>query len=154
MTTVFPAAQAVRLRRDYAETLVTNAWRGGGKRICVLACGHFREGNRLIGHDLSNIVAVDQEAFHSTLFAATTAKRSPRSMPMSLAIYAARHRVQKKKFDLVYTLGLTDFLDERAMRFLHKLMTACLAPGGMILLANSYLITSEQDGWTRSWTGS
>jgi hypothetical protein len=41
-----------------------------------------------------------------------------------------------EKFDLIYTLGLTDYLDDRAMRLLHKLMKACLAPGGQIFLAN------------------
>lgn len=153
MTTVFPAAQAVRLRRDYAETLVTNAWRGGGKRICVLACGHFREGNRLIGHDLSNIAAVDQDGLSLDIVRRNHGETTT-TVDANVSSYLRRSASRGEKFDLVYTLGLTDFLDERAMRFLHKLMTACLAPGGTILLANSYLITSEQDGWTRSWTGS
>jgi extracellular factor (EF) 3-hydroxypalmitic acid methyl ester biosynthesis protein len=39
-------------------------------------------------------------------------------------------------FDLIYTLGLTDYFDDRAMSLLHRLMKACLAPGGEIMVAN------------------
>jgi SAM-dependent methyltransferase len=49
-------------------------------------------------------------------------------------------------FDLIYTLGLTDYLDTRAMQLLHRLMLACLAPGGRILLAN-FLPSHLAVGW-------
>ena len=39
-------------------------------------------------------------------------------------------------FDLIYTLGLTDYLDDRAMRLLHQLMKGCLNRGGTMVVAN------------------
>ena len=101
MTTVFPAAQAVRLRRDYAETLVTNAWRGGGgKRICVLACGHFREGNRLIGHDLSNIAAVDQDGLSLDIVRRNHGETTT-TVDANVSSYLRRSASRGEKFDLV-----------------------------------------------------
>jgi extracellular factor (EF) 3-hydroxypalmitic acid methyl ester biosynthesis protein len=41
-----------------------------------------------------------------------------------------------EKFDLVYTLGLTDYLDDRAMILLHRMVKALLRPAGRFLLAN------------------
>lgn len=130
----FPVSVSVRLRRTYMEARLIDAMKAG-KRICSLACGHFREGDVLSGQDLSNIVLVDQD-------------------PLSLAEVAGKHgdavtlieanvlhylraaASRGERFDLIYTLGLTDYLDDRAMRLLHKLMKACLAPGGQIFLAN------------------
>ena len=144
VTTAFPAAQAVRLRREYAETLVTNAWQAG-KRICVLACGHFREGDSLIGNDLSNIVAVDQDGLSLDIVRRNHGD-SITAIEANVFSYLRSAASRGERFELIYTLGLTDYLDERAMRFLHKLMKACLAPGGTILVAN-FLPYHIGTGW-------
>ena len=49
-------------------------------------------------------------------------------------------------FDLIYTLGLTDYLDTRSMQLLHKFMKACLAPNGRLLLAN-FVPDHLSTGW-------
>jgi extracellular factor (EF) 3-hydroxypalmitic acid methyl ester biosynthesis protein len=144
VTTAFPAAQAVRLRREYAQTLVTNAWQAG-KRICVLACGHFREGDSLIGHDLSNIVAIDQDGLSLDIVRQNHGDTIT-AIEANVFSYLRSAASRGEKFELIYTLGLTDYLDERAMRFLHKLMKACLAPSGTILLAN-FLPYHIGTGW-------
>ena len=41
-----------------------------------------------------------------------------------------------ERFDLIYTLGFTDYFDACAMSLFHRLMKSCLAPGGGIMLAN------------------
>ena len=134
ITTSFQAAQGVRLRRAYAEEFVHNAHKDG-KRICALACGHLREADHLIGQDVSSITAVDQDG----LSLAEVRRNHGETINMAEANVisflrdAAAHGVQ---FDLIYTLGLTDYLDDRAMRLLHKLMKACLTPSGTITLAN------------------
>ena len=51
-----------------------------------------------------------------------------------------------ERFDLIYTLGLTDSLDARAMRLLHRMCKACLAPQGRMLLAN-FLPGHLATGW-------
>jgi extracellular factor (EF) 3-hydroxypalmitic acid methyl ester biosynthesis protein len=134
ITTAFPTCEAVRLRREYAETVVSTAWQKG-KRICVLACGHFREGDALIGEDMSNIVAVDQDPLSLDVVRAHHGE-TMRCVEANVFNYLRGAVSQGEKFDLIYTLGLTDYLDDRAMRLLHKMMRACLAPGGTMLLAN------------------
>lgn len=134
MTTAFPVCEAVRLRRAYAEQVVTSAWREG-KRILSLACGHFREGDTLIGQDLGNIVVVDQDPL--SLDVVTHNHGSSIHRVEANAFNYLRNAVTcGERFDLIYTLGLTDYLDDRAMRLLHRMMKACLAPGGTILIAN------------------
>ena len=140
----FPASEAVRLRRDYAETLVSAAWQGG-KQICVLACGHFREADTLIGNDMSNVVAVDQDGLSLDVVRRNHGP-SINCHEANVFNYLRGAASRGETFDLIYTLGLTDYLDDRAMRLLHKLMNACLAPGGTILLAN-FLPFHIGTGW-------
>jgi extracellular factor (EF) 3-hydroxypalmitic acid methyl ester biosynthesis protein len=144
ITTAFPVSVAVRLRREYAETLVTTAWQAG-KRICVLACGHFREGDGLIGNDLGNIVVVDQDGLSLDVVRRNHGD-AINTVEANVFSYLRSAASRGDRFDLIYTLGLTDYLDERAMRFLHKLMKACLAPGGTVLLAN-FLPYHIGTGW-------
>lgn len=134
VTTAFPVSDAVRYRRSIMEDKLANAFLKGS-RICSLACGHFREGDQLIGEDLRAMTLVDQDAqslAHIEGKHGANVNLVEANVLHFLRSAAARH----EKFDLIYTLGLTDYLDDRAMRLLHKLMKACLAPGGQIFLAN------------------
>ncbi|MFM5954474.1 MAG: hypothetical protein ACKOPE_09255 [Novosphingobium sp.] len=140
----FQASEGVRQRRSYAESLVADAWQAG-KSICSLACGHFREGDQLIGNDLSNVTAVDQDLLSLEAVRASHGE--------SIGLHHANvfrflrlAAATDQKFDLIYTLGLTDYLDARSMQLLHRLMKACLAPGGTILLAN-FLPDHLATGW-------
>ncbi len=130
----FPVSEAVRQRRHYAEGRLSTAWREG-KRICALACGHLREADSLIGHDVSNIIAVDQDPLSLDVVRANHGQtiRTEQANVMHFLRNAAKRGI---KFDLIYTLGLTDYFDARAMSLLHRLMKACLAPDGEIMLAN------------------
>jgi extracellular factor (EF) 3-hydroxypalmitic acid methyl ester biosynthesis protein len=134
ITTAFPPAEAVRYRRSIMEEKLAKAFLQG-KRICSLACGHFREGDQLIGEDLRTITLVDQDA-HSLAYIEGNHGGNVHVVEANVLRYLRSAASQGIKFDLIYTLGLTDYLDDRAMRLLHKLMRACLAPGGQIFLAN------------------
>lgn len=134
VTNEFQSAQGVRMRRDHAQGVIERAW-SEGKRICSLACGHLREADDLVGNDLSNVVAVDQDRL--------SLEEVRRKHGASLTIvqanvfsYLQRAARSGTQFDLIYTLGLTDYLDERAMQLLHRLAHSCLAPGGRFMLAN------------------
>ena len=134
VTTAFPVSDAVRHRRSIMEEKLAKAFLQG-KRICSLACGHFREGDPLIGEDLRSITLVDQDTLslaHIEGNHGANITLVEANVLHFLRNAASRH----EKFDLIYTLGLTDYLDHRAMRLLHKLMKACLAPRGQIFLAN------------------
>ncbi len=143
-TIKFQASEGVRQRREYATQMVSSAWQSG-KEICVLACGHFREGDHLAGNDLSNVTAVDQDSLSLDVV------RSRHGDAINLVEANVFNFLRKAaasgtKFDLIYTLGLTDYLDARAMRLLHKLIKACLAPEGSFVLAN-FLPDHLATGW-------
>ena len=144
ITVQFQAPEGVRLRRAHAEPLVTSAWRQG-KRILVLACGHFREGALLIGQDISNITLVDQDPV-SLEVVRTNHGESANIAAANVFRYLRAAASRGDSFDLIYTLGLTDYLDDRAMRMLHRLAKTCLAPGGSFLLAN-FLPAHLGTGW-------
>jgi len=130
----FPVAEAVRQRRDYAEQRLSVAW-AAGKRICALACGHLREADPLTGRDVSNIVAVDQDALSLAVVRATHGE-TIRAEQANVIHFLRSAAKRGERFDLIYTLGLTDYFDTRAMSLLHRLMKDCLEPGGEIMLAN------------------
>lgn len=134
VTTNFPTAEAVRLRRAFAADLVTSAHEKQ-KRILSLACGHFREGEVLIGKPIQNVVLVDQDSLALEVvrqrFGATIRCRHANVFNYLRGAIAAC-----ENFDLIYTLGLTDYLDDRAMTLLHRMVRRILAPGGKFVLAN------------------
>lgn len=134
VTIGFPVAEAVRLRRDFAEDLIGRA-HAAGQRVLSLACGHFREGDGLVGKDLSGVVLVDQDPLS---LARVRDYHGGAVTSHEANVFAwLRGAVSRgEEFDLVYTLGLTDYLDDRAMTLLHRMVHAVLAPGGRFILAN------------------
>ena len=130
----FQASEGVRQRRDSAEQFVGEAFRQG-KRILCLACGHFREGDHLIGQDLSSIELVDQDPLSLDV---VKARFGPdvHCHEANVFNYLRSAVARHEKFDLVYTLGLTDYLDDRAMGLLHRMVKNVLAEDGEFILAN------------------
>ncbi len=140
----FVTPEAVRLRKVHAQKVVTDALQQG-KRVCVLASGHFREADGLIGQDLSRVTLVDQDPISlDKVRAAHGRTASICEENVFRFLRAAKERGDQ--FDLIYTLGLTDYLDARAMQLLHRLVKVCLAPGGTFLLAN-FLPAHVSTGW-------
>lgn len=128
------AAQGVRFRRAFAESKLKQAVESG-KSICVLACGHLREADALIGRDLRNVVAVDQDPA-----SIAGVKRLHGSnitlIEGNIFEYLGNAQAGGVRFDYIYTLGLTDYLDDRLFALLCKLMKGCLLPDGEIMAAN------------------
>lgn len=144
ITIQFPTSEAVRLRRRHAETVLASAWQSG-KRICVLACGHFREADTLVGMDMSNVTLVDQDPL-SLEVVRERHGASATIFEANVFRYLRSAAARGDRFDLIYTLGLTDYLDVRAMGILHRLVKACLEPDGTFLLAN-FLPDHLSVGW-------
>jgi extracellular factor (EF) 3-hydroxypalmitic acid methyl ester biosynthesis protein len=134
-TTASMPCEAVRLRREYARTLVGEAHRRG-QRVCVLACGHFREGDDLIGQDMSAITLVDQDPLSLEVVRRHHASQGARLEEANVFAFLRRAALAREQYDLVYTLGLTDYLDYRAMVLLHRLLHRVTAPGGRAVIAN------------------
>jgi hypothetical protein len=134
VTTNFPVAGAIRQRMEIARQMVAEA-APSGARICSLACGHFREGDELSGKELANITAVDQDALSLARIEhrhGSAVNLVERNVLGFLRDTASRGQT----FDLIYTLGLTDYLDDRSLALLLKLAQRCLAPGGRMFMAN------------------
>jgi extracellular factor (EF) 3-hydroxypalmitic acid methyl ester biosynthesis protein len=140
----FSASEAVRQRRAHAETVLAAALQQG-KRICVLACGHFREADAWRGHDVSRVTLVDQDPL-SLDVVRDAHGASPTIVEANVFRFLRRARSEGQHYDLIYTLGLTDYLDDRAMHLLHRLMKECVAPDGTILLAN-FLTSHVSAAW-------
>jgi len=144
VTTAFPVSRAVRERMSYASTTLEQKIRSG-QSVLALACGYLREADGLVGEDLSRLVAVDQDPLSIERIrrlhgdAVTTREANV----LSYLRAAAR---DGERFDFIYTLGLTDYFDDRAMSLLHHLMHRCLNPGGSILIAN-FLPDHIAAGW-------
>lgn len=133
VATSFQAPEAVRQRLSHARHVLTAAWQAG-KRVCVLACGHLREADLLVGNDMSTVVAVDQDKL--SLDVVRRNHPSIEAIETNAFRYLRTAVTRGAQFDLIYSLGLTDYLDDRAMDLLHRLGRACLAPEGSFLLAN------------------
>jgi hypothetical protein len=144
ITISFQAPEGVRRRRIHAESVIDRAWRQR-KRILVLACGHFREGDTLIGEELFNVVLVDQDPV-SLAQVRRKHGSTPEIHEANVFRYLRATAAKGEQFELVYTLGLTDYLDVRAMRLLHRLVRAVLAPRGTFLIAN-FLSGHLGTGW-------
>lgn len=134
VTTAFPVARAVRERLAFAEDMLEREWRAG-KRICALACGHLREADPLAGRDLTNLTGIDQDPLSLERIWERHGGRIE-LINANVLHYLRRAARDGERFDHIYTLGLTDYLDDRAMDLLHLLMLNCLNPGGSILVAN------------------
>jgi SAM-dependent methyltransferase len=133
-TAAIPSA-AVARRRHAGRDLLLDAHRQG-QRICVLACGHFREGDELAGEDIANITLVDQDALSLDVVRQRHAGGGALFEAANVFAFLRRAGLAGERYDLVYTLGLTDYLDDRAMTLLHRLLARVVAPGGRAVIAN------------------
>lgn len=134
ITTAFPVAKAVRERRKTAAAFIEEAL-SRNDRICSLACGHMRELDLLSNRNLSNITAVDQDA----LSIESVRARYPTLVDtrQSNVFHFLRQTISAGgQYDLIYTLGFTDYCDHRSMDFLIKLAKRCLTASGVLIVAN------------------
>jgi hypothetical protein len=144
ITTASQPAEGVRQRRLYAEAMLAEAWRNG-QRVLVLAGGHLREADPLIGRDLGNVMVVDQDPASLEFIRNNHGDRIGLT-EANVFRYLKQGANAGLRFDLIYTLGLTDYLNREQMILLHMLMKGCLSPGGRIVLAN-FLPAHLGIGW-------
>ena len=119
-----------------------------------MASGHVRE--LLFSHAVragvvEEVVAFDQDARSLAEAEATTGSTALKTMQGSIARLIVG-RYDLSDFDLVYTAGLFDYVDERAGKRLVKTMFDMLKPGGMLLVGN-FLNDIEDIGYMESFMG-
>lgn len=144
ITSEMPLAEAVRHRLLQAKEMLECEWRAG-KRICALACGHWREVDGLVGRDLSNVVAVDCDALALERIWQLHEGRAA-LCDVSAQAYLRRAASEGETFDYIYSLDLANRLADPALFSLVQAMRACLSPGGTIMV--SALASDRQTaGW-------
>jgi extracellular factor (EF) 3-hydroxypalmitic acid methyl ester biosynthesis protein len=149
------APRAVRHRMHLAAELIDRVCsERRGARILSLASGHGRElqiSHAIRGGLADLVVAFDQDEASLAEVEATAISRNVRAVHGSIArLIAGRHDFSG--FDLVYALGLFDYLGDRAARRLVEVMVDMLRPGGIIMVGN-FLPDIYDAGYMESFMG-
>ncbi len=138
-TTLTPSARGVRARRGVVAALIDRlADETLHPKVLSIAAGHLREAS-LLGslkrRTLGRLVALDTD--HASLqevqrsygrFGVETVQASVRQL--------LGRKVHLGQFDLVYSTGLFDYLNEKIARQLAAKMFAMVRPGGRMVIAN------------------
>jgi SAM-dependent methyltransferase len=134
-----PTGTAVRARRDIAATYIdATCERKINPRILSVACGHLREALRsrsVAAGKVERFVALDQDELSLQVVCNETHDMGV--VPFCNSIKALfRGPLTAERFDLVYSTGLYDYLDDRLATKLTHRMFDLLEPGGTLLIAN------------------
>ncbi len=153
-TTSSPPATAVRWRRRHLANLIDDAaYEVRLPRILSVACGHLREADLSVALHrglVGNLVALDQD---EESLKEVDHRYTARGIPIEtvtatiLDILVGRYKVED--FDLIYSAGLYDYLDERVARKLTNMLFAGIKPGGRLILSN-FLKETPDLGWTEA----
>ena len=132
--------RAVRARCHYLARVLDSLGRHkNGARAVSIAAGHLREvadAPSCAAGRFDEIVALDQdERSLQTITEAYSAIPAVRSMPGRVRSLITG-RVPLQGFDLAYSTGLFDYLNQRTARALAAQMFAMLRPGGELVIAN------------------
>jgi extracellular factor (EF) 3-hydroxypalmitic acid methyl ester biosynthesis protein len=138
-----PAAAAVRHRRQWLAFQIDRAADRAlaegrtGARVLSVACGHLREGHDSVALQtgaIEDFVAVDADPL-SLAEVERSGWACVRPLQMSVARLLARSSTLGQ-FDLVYSAGLYDYLDDALARRLTARLFERLVPGGRLILTN------------------
>jgi extracellular factor (EF) 3-hydroxypalmitic acid methyl ester biosynthesis protein len=130
------SSRSVRDRREYfASQIVRTVLRNREARILVVACGHFREGDIIIGNDgfsKTEIICLDQDALSCAevdrRFASTRVTVLNKNVTSVLRF--------EDRFDLIYAAGLYDYLSDKVAIRLNAHFMSILAEGGRLVVPN------------------
>ncbi|MCJ2101939.1 class I SAM-dependent methyltransferase [Methylobacterium sp. E-046] len=138
-TTSLPNAKSILWRRDYLATLINSTMLSRETaEVLSVASGHMRELDRLrdiTSHTNVRFTALDQDA-DSIAEARSTYKEYVISGQAKSFASLIRERAASKRFDLVYSAGLFDYLQDNTAVALIKAMFSRLQSGGILSIAN------------------
>jgi hypothetical protein len=147
------APRAVRYRRQFAAKTIDEVAlsRGAGTRVVSMAAGHLREAELSDAAQAGNVefVAIDQDAE-----SLETIRRSMGSIKVETIEGSVRQILAGKlripDADLVYALGLFDYLQQPVAKRFAELMLEAVRPGGVMLIPN-FLPGIGDIGWMESF---
>jgi extracellular factor (EF) 3-hydroxypalmitic acid methyl ester biosynthesis protein len=134
-----PAGHAVRKRRDLMATVIDEVCaKKKSPHILSVACGHLREAAlsaAVTSRSIERFIALDQDELSLATVESETAGLRVTAVHNSIkALF--RGPVAEEKFDLIYSTGLYDYLDDRIATKLTGRMFEMLNPGGRVVIAN------------------
>jgi extracellular factor (EF) 3-hydroxypalmitic acid methyl ester biosynthesis protein len=134
-----PASEAVRTRRDMMAGIIDEVCKSNkSPSILSVACGHLREAalsEAVMSGATSRFVALDQDKLSLATVEEAVASVGVTTVHNSIkALF--RGPVSAEKFDLIYSTGLYDYLDDAIATKLTKRMFEMLNPGGRLVVAN------------------
>ena len=133
------AVKGVRKRRQYAAEFLGQLDRGEEQAaVLSVACGHLREGASIgqgEGSNVTRLVGLDQDPR-----SLAEVRRSLGTAPLETVEAPVRSLLKREQdlgqFDLIYSLGLYDYLESRTAARLTERMFKMLKPGGRLIVAN------------------
>lgn len=138
-TTGLPNAESILWRRDYLARLIKNKMDASQRpKVLSVASGHMRELDTLrtlTPKTTVDFVALDQD---KQSIAEATSTYNEYSIEGKAATFASlmRGRLNDSKFDLIYSAGLFDYLEDKTAVALIKAMCEHLKPSGTVTVGN------------------
>lgn len=134
-----PECAATRWRRDYTARLIDGiAAKKRNPEILSVAAGHMREvpkSRAVMNGDIGRIVALDQDPLTINFCRSTWGKYGIETVVASITNLIRRPK-ELGQFDLIYAMGLYDYLRLRSGKALTRVLLGSLKPGGRLLIAN------------------
>ncbi|MBL8820121.1 MAG: class I SAM-dependent methyltransferase [Planctomyces sp.] len=126
-------------RRNYLSQLVNDVSRQvSGARVCSLAAGHLREaaGVSAIQHcGLQEWLAIDQDG--ESLEVVQRDYHSPTLRTLKASVVdLIRGKLELQPYDLIYSAGLFDYLNDRLAAKTADAMFRLVRPGGRLVISN------------------
>jgi hypothetical protein len=141
-----PGGFSVRARRDMAAQAIDAISRDRDRpSVLAVACGHLREAERSVAvreRRLGRFIAVDQDPLSVGIVANELGGRGVDARCQQVADFIRGER-SLPKFDLIYALGLYDYLSTPSARALTQALFNMLTEGGSLLFANFVPGTTE-----------
>jgi SAM-dependent methyltransferase len=137
----FPAAVAVRQRRKYAAELIDRAAeRKNEPAVLAVAAGHLREAElseALLGRRIGRFLALDQDEHSLQEMTRSYGILGVQAVKSSIRPFlTGRGRQKYGTFDLIYSIGLYDYLDNLSALKVTERLFRSLNPGGHLMIAN------------------
>lgn len=138
-TTLAPASEGVRARRAFVAAQIDRIAEARNRpHILSIASGHLREASVSVAvrrRRTGRFLALDADPLSAAEVARSYGPYGVETVTASFTRLLGRPR-HRGEFDLVYSTGLFDYLNERTAKRLVSAMFQMLRPGGSLIVAN------------------
>jgi extracellular factor (EF) 3-hydroxypalmitic acid methyl ester biosynthesis protein len=137
-TTGLPNAQSIIWRRNYLAGKIASVMEGKPTaRVLSVASGHMRELEVLAAMTEKRNVeiwALDQDA--ASVEECLRSYPDFNIVPLNKSVSFLLRMQPREKFDLIYSAGLADYLQDKTLIALLRALDGHLSPGGLITVGN------------------